>query len=200
MDTEKKKLKPEKCESSVEIGKRVIEEDDRKEQERERQYDSTAQRLMSRLNTITVDVPFENERGTFTIKCRIPTRRESQEAMKITREFTRLNTAAAEKKNLKKTQKLMTELEDLFSRLYKLVAYPDGICRDPELNMTYWEAGNFSSDLPLTLITFAQQNSRQAILNAKFFRREQEGPSATPTQLRPQLNRKATRKTTKKRS
>jgi hypothetical protein len=119
---------------------------------------------MSRAKTLVVAVPFKDETGEFTVKCRVFTQHEQDIALEILVTLDKLREKA------KKNEAKASEYAEVRKRLNALLAYPEGICLDPEINLEFFDGGNYTSDVPFYILQYVMKDMASAIQNAQLFR------------------------------
>lgn len=156
--------------SSVEIGKKIIEEDDEKEQQAKLMALSAAQRLERSIKANTVTVKIKDNLGEFSVECRLFTWEEQQNMATLIKDSSDKNIAEDKEKQ-----------EQLTEAFFKLLAYPDGICLDPSLTLEWWRKGKFPQFTPKHIFEVVGSATQKGMSDAKLFRPKQ--PRATNPQL-----------------
>jgi len=110
---------------------------------------SIRDRLMRRLEKAVVEVEFEDDLGTFIIRCRTLAEKEQRKVMSI----------QGEVRNIKNPK----QYADFMDELFKFVAYPDGICLEKELDMKFWKSGNYAVNDIFKLLASAIEGSTAMI-------------------------------------
>ncbi len=118
---------------------------------------SLRDRLMRRTKRSMVTIDLEDDAGKFQIRCRLFTEAEQRKMMQYQDVSRRIQGNSG-------------EYPKAMRMIYEILAYPDGACLDPELDMEYWEGLNYSSDLPILIITRIGEKTREIISGASLFR------------------------------
>lgn len=105
-----------------------------------------------------IDVSFNDDIGDYTIHCRPLTWKEQIEVMDLQDQLTKT----------RDKQQIMDSSHELF----KLLAYPNGICLDPELTLQFWQGGQFAVDVPLVIFSTVLQEGIRSIKDTRSFRRK----------------------------
>jgi len=120
---------------------------------------SIRDRLMRRLEKAVVEVEFEDDLGTFIIRCRTLAEKEQRRVMNI----------QGEVRNIKDPKQYAEFMDELF----KFVAYPNGICLEKELDMKFWKLGNYAVNDIFKLLASAIEGSTTKIReDTRSFRKE----------------------------
>jgi hypothetical protein len=146
----------------------AYEQDKAREAAENAKLGSIRDRLMSRTNLMVIDVPFKDEQGEFTFKCRVFTIKEQNIIFQILEEFATL-TAMRKDKNADAKQ-IQERYQKGLETTKTLIAYPDGVCLNPELTLEFWNGGNYTSDLPFYIIRYIMDNQAAAVQEAALFR------------------------------
>jgi len=113
-------------------------------------------RLMRRLRNIVVPVEFKDDLGVFTVKCRAMSQREQQGVIKLQGKTAGIKGAEG--------------YGEFMDELLKFIAYPDGVCLDPELNMEFWRNGDYAVTDLFKLLTNAIRGSTRDLDKIRSFR------------------------------
>lgn len=121
---------------------------------------SVKERLMRSVKSNTVDVPFNDDLGGFTVKCRVPTWSEQEQLGRL--------------KDLLENLKdpLNPKYDESKECFFRLFAYPNGICLDASLDMTFFKNGCFGMDFPLKLITSVVNATHKSLTDVGSFRKK----------------------------
>lgn len=90
---------------------------------------SIRERLMGRVQKVVVPIEFEDQQGKFTVKCRAISSKDQTKLMRLQEKL----------QNVKSTD----EYEAFIEELLGFIAYPDGVCLEPELTLDWWKQGNY---------------------------------------------------------
>jgi len=110
---------------------------------------SIRDRLMRRLEKAVIDVEFEDDLGTFIIRCRTLAEKEQRKVMYIQGEVKKISNPK--------------QYAELMAKLFNFVAYPDGVCLEPELDMKFWKSGNYGVNDLFKLLASAIEGSTAMI-------------------------------------
>ena len=116
-------------------------------------------KLMARTNKIFVNVNIEAVDES--IKCRLFKWKEEKQ----------LNAIFKELQNKDITEQREKELE---TEMFKLVAYPSGVCLDKTLTMDFWQSGDFNLDVPIMIARQVGLATKERIDEARFFRKSSD--------------------------
>ena len=149
----KKEAKHETVEEyNARIAKRIdVLKDVHEEKEREELIKTlnVRDRLMRRTYKKAVEIKLTDDLGEFVIRCRQFTWNEQRTIGGLQKELANFR-GDIESEGYK----------DAELKFFKFVAYPDGICLDPELDMEFWTSGKFGIDVATEIfrqLTFAAQ-------------------------------------------
>lgn len=143
---------------SAQLGKQLLEEHTQKEIEQKRVSHKEQVTLAQRLMNITLDqpieVPFTDEGGAFTIKCRRLKWGERNWLYELTQ---------SDLKNV--------DQQEINKKFTSLLAYPTGVCLEPELDAEFWDEGNYSQALPAHILKYISQTETKEQKDAAYFRK-----------------------------
>lgn len=172
-----KKLKKEKS-----AAQKLTELAEKEEQQQEPELDKKTasnirERLLQRLRTQTVKVPFEDSSGTFYVEARLLSPNEQQQILQLQIELSRyrmqMTSAAKPEDKTYDEKRLLEEAEkgkELMKRFYDWVGE---ICVDPQLDGNYWNSGvGYSIDVPIKIMAEALKQSRTFRENVSSFRKK----------------------------
>ncbi len=103
---------------------------------------SIRERLLRRTYLKPIEVTLSDDLGPFKILCRPLTWNEQKDIAK----FEKIIADAAKNGNVDKLTK------DFEEYLFKFLAYPTGVCLNPELNIDYWRSGDFDASIAKTIL------------------------------------------------
>ena len=167
--------------SSVEIGKQLIEEKERKDavaaEAKQTRELTIAERLIESVTCDVVKVPMKDSRGEYHILCRKFT---WEEQTKLQKALAGLRKAAdlTDKKAADLTAEKAPDLEAAQTMFLELIAYPTGVCLQPELNMKFWQAGKFGQEVPTKIFAAVGAATKQSVIDAQSFRNKRPGPNS----------------------
>ena len=152
------------------LEKAELKDGEREEAELVNQF-SVRDRLMRRLKSNTVKIPFKDDAGEFSIEVRLLSPDEQRQVAKHRRELLILRREINQKPTeIEAIKELGVRSENVLSAVYRLVAE---ICVDKSLNYKYWQAGKgFNTDTPFLLLNNASMLSQQSESETARFRRE----------------------------
>jgi len=134
-------------------------EKNQKQQEKELEKQlSIRERLMRRVKQANVTVSLTDDLGEFQIKCRFLREREQRVLVELAGKLAEVQTA-------KQYDAVMDELQ-------KILAYPEGVCREPELDLKFWKEGNYALNDMLKILIEASKQTGEALEEVKSFRRK----------------------------
>jgi hypothetical protein len=159
--------------SSVELGKQLIEEKERKDavaaEAKQTRELTIAERLIESVTCDVVKVPMKDSRGDYHILCRKFTWEEQTKLQKALAGLRKAADLTAEK---------APDLEAVQTMFLELIAYPTGVCLQPELNMEFWKAGKFGQEVPTKIFAAVGAATKQSIIDAQSFRNKRPGPNS----------------------
>lgn len=159
--------------SSVEIGKQLIEEKERKDavaaEAKQTRELTIAERLIESVTYDVVKVPMKDSRGDYHILCRKFTWEEQTKLQKA---------LAGLRKAADLTDEKAPDLEAAQTMFLELIAYPTGVCLQPELNMEFWKAGKFGQEVPTKIFAAVGAATKQSVDDAQSFRNKRPGPNS----------------------
>lgn len=128
-------------------------------------------RLMRRLKSNTIQVPFKDDVGEFNIEVRMLSPEEQVEFLKYRRQLFQIR---REMDNPPTTIDGIKELgersDEVLKALYGMVAE---ICVDKRLDLEYWRSGRgFNADVPFALLNGSLSFTRQSEVDTVNFRRK----------------------------
>jgi len=128
-------------------------------------------RLMRRLKSNTVKIPFKDDLGDFTIEARLLSPGEQKIVgdyrLQLLKFMDELRNAPSDIKEIQKLEKRGTEV---VQSIYRLVAE---VCVDKSLDLTYWRDGRgFNIDVPMRIINEVLVASQRTEADVAKFRRE----------------------------
>jgi len=132
-------------------------------------------RLMRRLKSNTVKIPFKDDLGDFTIEARLLSPDEQKTVgdyrLQLLKFKDELKNAPSDIKEIQKLEKRGTEI---VQSIYQLVAE---VCVDKSLDLTYWRGGRgFNIDVPMRIINDVLIASQPTEADVAKFRRERTRP------------------------
>jgi len=150
--------------------KKIAEADEAKEKAELIEALSAKDRLLRRLRFQTVQVPFTDDLGEFTIEARLLSPSESRRVSDLRMKLYKLSNQLRSGKSEKELNKLKKESEDVVSELYEIVG---AVCIDPDLDAEYWKTGSgFNLDVPLRILDAVSGVSPAEAEATKKFREE----------------------------
>lgn len=133
--------------------------EDEKRQEKELKKNlSIRERLMRRVKNVVVPVEFEDAQGKFTIPCRMMTENEQRTLMKLQDELQSIKGAE--------------QYGEFIDAILNFVAYPDGICLDPELTLDFWKQGNYIFNDLMQILSRVISFTQERIKETQSFRKK----------------------------
>lgn len=156
-----------KPESPSEMGKRLIEEKEQQQKQQNQAAYTLAERLMQSVVADTVDVPFKDSQGEFTVTCRRFTRSERNQVTTLFAETYR----AVEDAKKTKTAVNPTEQAEREKKFLALLAYPSGVCLDDALDMNFWLKGDYPENLAVHILNSVSVSVAKATDAAESFRK-----------------------------
>lgn len=128
---------------------------------------TTAQRLSRRAKSQTLNIPFEDDLGTFDLEIRIPTSAELDELMGLQKKVGEASKAQDP-----------VEVDRISEELYKKMA---DLCTDPSLTAEFFKGGDFlGSDFGQIIKEIFIEEERR-ISNVSSFRKKSTGPGTIRT-------------------
>jgi hypothetical protein len=120
---------------------------------------SVRERFTRRYKYQYIEIPFCDDLGEFTIKCRLVSEREGQA-------FARMRDDLAGITDTASYQKVM-------DKLIALVAYPDGIVQEKEMDKAFFESGEYTSNDLFRIIGDAIRATAARVEDSRLFRKDQ---------------------------
>lgn len=139
------------------LGKKLVEQKELQQQQKTAEEYSVAERLMRAAANQTVTVKLHDDLGEFTVYCRRFTWSEQERLLDLNRKLTQ------------NTQEVLSR-EEINKQFFGLLAYPNGVCLNKELDMAFWLKGEYSLDLPRLILLTCQQQSVDSVDAARSFR------------------------------
>lgn len=164
--------------------KETFEEEERKKELENQEilnidFGNVKDRLMARSKLLIVNVPMQDPQGDFSIKCRAFTVKEQNLVFDVLDEFRHLT---LQKDNPKANpNKILARYNKGIETAKHLLAYPNGICLNPELNAEFWDGGQYTSDIPFYVMRYVMDHQSEAVRNAVLFRKAKRRDIPTST-------------------
>lgn len=151
-------------ESPVEMGKRIIEEKERKDAAKAAadatEERSLTERLMKAVFIDTVEVTCIDDKGAFIVRCRRFTWSEHELFLKF------IGEVEGQKIDLSDSKVKV----EAYKTFFGLLAYPTGVCLDPELDFAFWSSGKYSLTLPTKILNAVRNQTEASVAAASSFR------------------------------
>lgn len=138
------------------LGKKLVEQKEKQQQQKAAEEYSLAERLMRAAAVNKVTVKLKDDLGTFTVECRRFTWSEQERLLELNRQ-------------LQNTKEVLSR-DEINKQFFGLLAYPTGVCLNPELDLAFWRRGEYSLDLPRLILLTCQQQSLDSVDAARSFR------------------------------
>jgi hypothetical protein len=158
--------------SSVELGKQLIEEKEKKDavaaEAKQTRELNIAERLIESVTNDVVKVEMKDSVGAFEILCRKFTWEEQTKLQKALAGLRNASDLTAESPDYQAAQTLFLEL----------LAHPTGVCLQPELNIEFWKAGKFGQEVPTKIFAAVGAATKQSVDDAQSFRNKRPGANS----------------------
>lgn len=151
--------KTEEVSPSFLLGKKLVEQKEKQQQQKAAEEYSLAERLMRAAAANKVTVKVTDDLGSFTVECRRFTWSEQDRLLDLNRKL----------QNTQNTKEVLSQ-EEINKQFFGLLAYPNGVCLNKELDMAFWLKGEYSIDLPRLILLTCQQQSLDSVHAARSFR------------------------------
>ena len=134
----------------------AYEKDKQREQKDLEKQLSVRERLMRRVGQTVVEVPFKDDLGEFKVKCRLLSEYEQRKLVLLGAEITKIETPE--------------DYDKKMGDLKRFLAYPSGVCLDPDLNLEFWKKGNYAMQDMLKIVTEVSKQTGQLVEETRSFR------------------------------
>lgn len=162
-----KKIQQKKEHPSITKGKEVIAAHDKKEAEQQIQDLTLAQQLEKSVVSSTVEIKYKDDTREYIIKCRLFYWKEQETQLELMKRGLRLA-----KSKIKDKAKQKKAQDQYMIDFFKMLAYPDGVCLDSSLTVSWFKKGKYPQFLPRLIMDTVSKASMQGTEDAKSFREQ----------------------------